>query len=164
MRPQPTSRVPARDARLRPRSTTTSAGKHDWLARGLPTEGEKADVPVARHVVRDDVVTCGLGDRVGEVHERVKASPYGFALVIVGRPLLLGRLRASSLEKCDPDSTAEEVMEPGPSTIRLDRELAALVKQLHERGYRFAIATDPDGRLAGVVRRSDAEAYLSARS
>jgi predicted transcriptional regulator len=116
---------------------------------------------VAAHVVRDDVVTCDLEERVGEVHERVKASPYGFALVVSHDRCLLGRLRGSSLEQCDPGSTAEEVMEPGPSTIRLDRELGPLVEQLAERDLRFAIATDPDGRLAGVLRRTDAEAYLA---
>jgi hypothetical protein len=81
--------------------------------------------------------------------------------VVAESRCLLGRLRASMLEHCDPNSTAEQVMEPGPSTIRLDRELAPLVEQLRERGYMFALATDPDGRLAGVVRRSEAESYLS---
>ena len=114
-------------------------------------------------MVRDDVVTCGLGDRVGEVHERVKASPFGFALVVSEGHCLLGRLRASALEQCDPASNAEEVMEAGPSTIRLDSELESLVKRLRERELMFAIVTDPDGRLAGVVRRSDAEQYLSSR-
>ena len=75
---------------------------------------------------------------------------------------LLGRLRASALEKCDPGSTAEAVMESGPSTVRLDKELGALVKRLDERDLMFAIVTDPDGRLAGVVRRSEAEAFLSS--
>jgi CBS-domain-containing membrane protein len=137
------------------------AGKADWLARGLPAEGTEAARPAARDVVRDDVVTCALTDVVGEVHERVKASPYGFALVVAPDRCLLGRLRASALEKCDPGSTAEAVMEAGPSTIRLDRKLDVLVKQLTEREYRYAVATDPDGRLAGVVRRADAEARLS---
>jgi predicted transcriptional regulator len=113
--------------------------------------------------MRSDAVTCGLNDRVGEVHERVKESPYGFALVIAKGGCLLGRLRASALQECDPSSTAEAVMEVGPSTIRLDSELAALVKRLHERDLMFAVVTDPDGLLAGVVRRSDAEAFLSSR-
>lgn len=139
------------------------AGKKDWLARGLPSEGEKADRPSVRHVARNDVVTCDLGERVGDVHERVKGSPYGFALVVDAAGCLLGRLRSSSLRECDPDSTADEVMEAGPSTVRLDTELAGLVKRLEERGLGFAIATDPDGRLAGVVRRSDAQAYLAER-
>ena len=141
-----------------------TAGKEDWLARGLPTEGEKADLPAARHLTRGDAVTCGLTDRVGEVYERVKESPYGFALVIAESGCLLGRLRASALAECDPGSTAEAVMEPGPSTVRVDSELAALVKRLHERDLMFAIVTDPDGRLAGVVRRSDAEAAVTGES
>ena len=114
--------------------------------------------------MRADAVTCNLTDRVGEVHERVKESPYGFALVTSEGGCLLGRLRASALEECDPSSTAEAVMESGPSTIRLDKELAGVVKRLHERGLMFAVVTDPDGRLAGVVRRSDAEAFVSSRS
>ena len=114
-------------------------------------------------MIRNDAVTCGLTDRVGEVHERVKESPYGFALVVSEGRCLLGRLRASSLEKCDPTSTAEEVMEAGPSTTRPDSELAALVKRLHARDLMFAVVTGPDGLLAGVVRRSDAEAFLSSR-
>jgi CBS domain-containing protein len=112
-------------------------------------------------VMRDDAVTCGLTDRVGEVYERVKESPYGFALVISTGGCVLGRLRASALQECDPGSSAEAVMESGPSTIRLDIELPALVKRLHEREFMFAVVTDPDGVLAGVVRRSDAEAFLS---
>ena len=121
-------------------------------------------MPVARHVIRDDVVTCGLGERVGDVHERVRASPYGFALVVAEDRCVLGRLRASMLEECDPGATAEQVMEPGPSTIRVDMKLAPLVVRLRERQLRFAIATDPDGRLAGVLRRAEAEAFLSQSS
>ena len=139
------------------------AGKQDWLACGLPTEGEEADRPAARHLMRDDAVTCGLADRVGEVYERVKESPYGFALVIAEGGCLLGRLRASALAECDPGSTAEAVMDSGPSTVRPDKELGALVKRLDERGLMFGIVTDPEGRLEGVVRRSEAEAFLSSR-
>jgi hypothetical protein len=51
-------------------------------------------------------------------------------------------------------------MEAGPSTVRLDRALAPLVERLRERELQFAIVTDPDGRLAGVLRRSDAEVRL----
>ena len=113
--------------------------------------------------MKDDAVTCGLTDRVGEVHERVKESPYGFALVISEGRCLLGRLRSSSLEECDPSASAQAVMESGPSTVRPDSDLAALVKRLHQRSLAFALVTDPDGRVAGVVRRSDAEAYLARR-
>jgi CBS-domain-containing membrane protein len=93
----------------------------------------------------------------------VKESPYGFALVTSEGGCLLGRLRASALEECDPSVSAEAVMESGPSTIRPDSELGGLVKRLQERGLTFALVTDPDGRVAGVVRRSDAESFLVRR-
>jgi hypothetical protein len=111
-------------------------------------------------VIRTDVVTCAADDRVGTVRARVDASPYGFALVVTEGRCVLGRLRGSALERCDPGSAAGEVMEAGPSTVRLDRALAPLVERLRERELQFAIATDPDGRLAGVLRRSDAESLL----
>jgi hypothetical protein len=34
------------------------AGKADWLATGLPTEGEQAQVPRAKDVLRRDAVTA----------------------------------------------------------------------------------------------------------
>ncbi len=37
-----------------------TAGKADWLAHGLETEGEQAGVLRARHAVRADVVTASI--------------------------------------------------------------------------------------------------------
>ena len=110
------------------------------------------------------MVTCAADDRVAPVRARVDASPYGFALVVSADRCVLGRLRRSALERCDPGSAAQDVMEAGPSTVRLDRALAPLVERLRERELHFAIATDPDGRLAGVLRRADAERYLADAS
>jgi hypothetical protein len=67
-------------------------GKADWLARGLPVEGETAQLPTAGRLARDDVVTCRLADRVAEVRDTVERSPYGFALVVSDGGVLLGRL------------------------------------------------------------------------
>ncbi len=46
-------------------------GKADWLANGLPTTGTEANVPRVSQVIRRDVPTCHLGERVGTVRERV---------------------------------------------------------------------------------------------
>jgi CBS domain-containing protein len=129
-------------------------GKLDWLARGLPREGEKADEPRAVDFAGQDVVTCALHDPVGEVRERVGASPYGFALVVSADGVLLGRLRKAALER-DPRASAETVMEPGPSTVRADTVPARLRERLERSNLRTAVVTDPDGRLLGVVRRDD---------
>src|ERR671931_1346666 len=90
------------------------AGKADWLARGLPREGEKASERRAGELARDDVVTVGLDERVGEIRPRVEASPYGFAFVTSPEGTLLGRLRRAALQG-DPTATAGDLMEPGPS-------------------------------------------------
>jgi len=40
-------------------------GKADWLARGLPAEGEQADEGRAGHLARRDVATCRLSGAHG---------------------------------------------------------------------------------------------------
>ena len=138
------------------------AGKADWLAYGLPTEGDQAHVPRAKDVLRGDAVTARPEEPVGQVAARVAGSPYGFALVITDDSTLLGRLRKAVVDG-DPAARAEQVMEAGPSTVRADRPLAALVERLRSRGLRTAVVTGPDGRLLGVVRRADMEARLTCQ-
>src|SRR5882757_5820044 len=108
-----------------------TAGKADWLARALPTEGEKAGVRRAHHLAVDDVVTCALGDPVAAVVERVMASRYRFAFVVSAGRVLLGRLRRAPLE-AGGDARAEDLMEPGPSTIRADSALEALLERMRK--------------------------------
>ena len=128
--------------------------KVDWLARGLPVEGDQEPTRRVKDVVRDDVTRARLDERVGDVRDRVEDSPYGFALVTARDGTLLGRLRKRALDD-DPDATAEQVMEPGPSTVRLDTEAAKLAARLRDRDLKTAVATDPEGRLIGVVRLAD---------
>ena len=131
-------------------------GKADWLAHNLPVEGEQADAPTAGRVARDDVVTCRPEDPVATVQERIAPSPYGFALVTSHGGVLLGRLRASAIQG-QADGRADDLMEPGPSTVRPDRPASALATRLAERNLTTAIVTDPEGRLIGVARREDLE-------
>ena len=130
------------------------AGKADWLARALPTEGAEPRPPRASDVLRDDVAIADLHEPIDDVLPRVDASPHGFALVTGRGRVLLGRLRRAAL-RGDPTATAEQVMEPGPSTIRPDTEPAALARRLSERELTTAVVTDPDGRLLGVVTLAD---------
>ena len=108
----------------------------------------------AGDLVRDDAVTCGLGDRVGEVRPRVEASPYGFGFVVGVGGILLGRLRRKALEGY-PDATAEQVMEAGPSTVRPDASLDTVYERMEQRDLHTAVITTPDGELLGVVLRRD---------
>jgi hypothetical protein len=122
----------------------------------MPIEGERAGEATAGDLARDDVVTCGLDDQVGPVRERVARSPYPFALVI-SSGVVLGRLRASMLD-CDPRLRAEEIMEPGPSTVRPHKTAASVAGDLAGRELRWAIVTSPEGRLIGVAARAELEA------
>ena len=131
-----------------------AVSKVDYLARGLPREGEKAAERRAADFLRDDVVRCALGDPVERVRVEVEASRHGFALVLDEQEVLLGRLRRSALEG-DGAKTAEEAMESGLSTIRADTSVEKLRERLEGRGLNFAIVTTPDGVLMGIVCRSD---------
>jgi CBS domain-containing protein len=133
-------------------------GKADWRAHGLPVEGDEADLPTARSLARDDVVTSRLSDPAAGVRELVGDSPYGFALVTTKDGIILGRLRGSALRDAPGDATAEALMEPGPSTVRADTPAAELAQRLARRDLETAVVSTPEGRLIGVVLRSDLEA------
>jgi rhodanese-related sulfurtransferase len=128
--------------------------KVDWMAHGLPLEGTAADRPTALSFARDDVATCSRTDRAEEIKQQVDASPYGFALVLADR-VVLGRVRRSRLDDAQPETSAESLMEPGPSTTRPHIDPGDLASQLERSGANTAILTTPEGELLGVVHRSD---------
>lgn len=128
--------------------------KVDWMAHGLPMEGTAAERPTALSYARHDVATCNLDDRAEEIKQRTDSSPYGFALILADR-VVLGRVRRSRLEDSPSDASAEELMEPGPSTIRPHTGTDQLASDLQRRGANTAILTTPEGELVGVVSRTD---------
>jgi len=134
------------------------AGKTDWLAHGLPVEGDHAQIVRAGSLARDDVITCHLDDPITDLRDPVERSPYGFALVTTDDGILLGRLRASAMKRAAADAQAETVMEPGPSTVRADTPAAELAERLRQRELTSAIVSTPEGRLIGVARPADLEA------
>jgi CBS domain-containing protein len=128
-------------------------GKVDWLARNLPIEGDEADKPRVGALARDDVATCTLDTRVADLREMIEASPYGFALVVWSDGTLLGRVRSSEIRDADDDATAEDMMQPGPSTVRPDLGVDELRKRLDDKDLKTSLVSTPEGRLIGVVTR-----------
>jgi CBS domain-containing protein len=61
----------------------------------------------------------------------------------------------SAMKEAGDDAKAEEIMSPGPSTVRADTEADELAKKLDEKDLRTALVTNPEGRLLGVVLRKD---------
>src|SRR5437763_14949824 len=95
-------------------------GKADWLAHNLPREGDKAGEPRAGDLLDDPRPTCRLDDDLATLKAALEGARHGFCLVVADDDIVLGRVRRSSLEHARPDATAEELMEPGPSTVRAD--------------------------------------------
>ena len=136
------------------------AGKKDWSAAGLPIEGETASIPRAGDAVRGGDVICRLDETLGQVQSRVKAADTNVCIVTTDDGIVLGRIRGRAL-RGDPESTAEQAMRPGPSTIRPDTELAEVVEYYGEAGLKTILVTDQDGRLIGTLYIDDARSILN---
>src|SRR5690242_9310680 len=90
-----------------------AAGKADWRAAGLPTEGPDAAKPRAGHAIQREVPTCALSDRIGEVRDRVRSAGWDTCVVVNAAGIVLGLVHGEAFA-APPESTAEAVMEPGP--------------------------------------------------
>ncbi len=135
-------------------------GKRDWLAAALPTEGRMSVVPTAGDVLRSGDMACHIGDRLGDVADRVRAAGGDACIVVDGHHVVLGRVRGQALDG-DPDAMVEDVMRSGPSTIRPDTPLETVVKTLRDGNVSNTLVTDPEGRLIGTLYLEDAERKLA---
>lgn len=121
-----------------------AAGKVDWLAAGLPTVQAR---PLSRRALDQadrDPPTCTPETPVGDLH-----APS--ALVVNDERVVLGR---ASAEGHPPTARAEDVMEPGPTTVRAHEPLDPLLARMQQRNVREIVVTTPEGRLLGLLRRS----------
>jgi predicted transcriptional regulator len=135
-------------------------GKVDWLANGLPTEGKAARSLRAKDCVRSGISTCHLSDRLGEVRERVRTAGHDACVVVNAVGIVLGSVSGEVLDTA-PELTVEQVMDPGPTTIRPHISLAEITEYLQQRDSDKILVTTAEGRLMGVLYREDAERLLS---
>jgi predicted transcriptional regulator len=124
------------------------------MGAGLPTEGTNAQRPRLVDVVRRDVPTCSLGERLGDVRDRVIAAGWDACVVVSQDRVVLGLLRAKELE-ADPELLVERVMRPGPSTYRPFVSVAEMRRTMLERNLENSPVTTSDGKLVGLVCRQD---------
>ena len=125
------------------------AGKSDWIAAGLSTERLGVHPPRVVEVMDRSVPTCYPAELVADVMARL--GPSGALCVVVNEHRIVqGRLR---LDRLDPTDTrpADVAMEPGPTTVRADADLAETTERMRRRGVATLIVSDPDGVLLGVV-------------
>jgi CBS domain-containing protein len=128
------------------------AGKKSWGSFGLPREGTNVPARSAGDVARRDVPTCRRDERLADVQKRVREAGWDTCIVVEADGIVLGRLGRNALSS-NEDVSAEEAMTAGPSTVRPSIGAAALL----ERNLTSFLVTTPDGRLVGLVRRSDLE-------
>jgi CBS domain-containing protein len=126
----------------------------DWKTAGLPVEGTNAQVPRLIDVVRRDVPTCSLGERLGAVRDRAAAAGWDACVVVSDGHVVLGLLRARELGG-DPEQLVDQAMRPGPSTYRPFVSLAEMRRIMIDRNLQSSPVTTSDGRLVGLVRKQD---------
>jgi Mg/Co/Ni transporter MgtE len=131
------------------------AGKQNWLASGLPTEGKYADVVRAGGLARRDVPTARLEERLGEVRKRVEVSDRDTAVVVNEDRVVLGLLRPEHLDG-DPGTSVEEAMAPGPSTFRPHVYIMEMADFMQRHDLPSTPITTGDGVLVGLLLREDA--------
>ena len=124
------------------------------MGAGLPTEGTNTQRPRLVDVVRRDVPTCSLGERLGDVRDRVIAAGWDACVVVSQDRVVLGLLRAEELE-ADPQLPVERAMRPGPSTYRPFVSVAEMRRTMLERNMTSSPVTTSDGKLVGLVRQQD---------
>lgn len=99
---------------------------------------------------------CALADRLADVQQRVRAAGSDTCIVVNEQRVVLGRLGRKALGS-DADASAEAAMTPGPSTVRPSIGVEDLLERMRERNLTSYLVTTPDGRLVGLVRRSELE-------
>jgi CBS domain-containing protein len=126
----------------------------DWKTAGLPVEGTSTQQPRLVDVVRRDVPTCSLGERLGDVRDRAATAGWDACVVVSSGRVVLGLLRAAQLQG-DPDQLVDQAMRPGPSTYRPFVPVDELRGIMSDRNLESSPVTTSDGRLVGLVRRRD---------
>lgn len=124
------------------------------MGAGWPTEGTLAQRPRLVDVVRRDVPTCSLGERLGDVRDRATAAGWDACVVVSQDRVVLGLLRAKELQ-ADPQLLVERAMRPGPSTYRPFVSVEEMRRTMTERNLESSPVTTSDGKLVGLVRKQD---------
>jgi CBS domain-containing protein len=137
------------------------AGKADWGSAGVPLEGANGSDSRAGAYLRTDVPTCRLDDWLHTVLEQLNESGCDTCFVVDDRRVVLGRIGRRAIRGRE-DVSAEQAMTPGPSTIRPSARLANVVERMRRNNLTDLPVTTSDGRLVGLLRRSDAEHALEA--
>ena len=130
------------------------AGKQDWIANGLPSEGRRANSARIGDLVRKDVPTCSLSESLARVKERVEEAGWDMAVAVSDEGIILGLLQKEQLA-APSDRTVEQVMQAGPSAWRPNLAVDRMVRHAIRFQLPHLMVSTSEGVLVGVLRRSD---------
>jgi CBS domain-containing protein len=136
-------------------------GKIDWISHGLPTEGTGTHTPLAGEIAdREAVLTCRLGDRVGDIADKLGTVPHDYCVVLNDHDIILGRMRKKNILG-PPDAPVEQAMKPGPTTVRPSEPARGLLERMRKKHVPSVIVSTNKGRLMGVVTQDALQRLVS---
>ena len=128
------------------------AGKIDWIAMGMPTEGMLTETTI-QQVVRE-VPTCELGEKLVDVKARI-SEDWSISVVVDPQTIVLGLLDLAHLQ--DSRGSIEDLMNPAPLTLRPSVLIDEALEYFEQSHLTFALVTRSTGELIGAVRKKDLE-------
>lgn len=118
-------------------------GKSDWMAFGLPVEGEEG--PFAGDALVA-VATCRPDETVEEALGRLLDGGGKQSVVVNEHDVVLGLAERADLERSDPEAIVAEVMGLSPTTVRPSVLVSSVA-----HGDSPALITNSQGQLMGMV-------------
>lgn len=121
-----------------------AAGKMDWLACGLPREGEA-------RLAGDSLVevpTCGVDELSGAVaahHDEVD----GQCVLVNTEGVVMGTVDLAEVRR-SPDVPVEELASARVTTVRASEDPEELEKRMRAAGVHWMLVTTSDGVLLGA--------------
>jgi len=125
-------------------------GKADWLAAGLPSEGDGPRPARAVDAMDAAPPTCRPEARITSVMAQLAHRDWSVCVVVNEHGVVQGNLRRGRIDARD-DRHADDVMEPGPSTVRADADLAETRARMREQHVATVVVTNADGVLLGLL-------------
>lgn len=127
------------------------AGKSDWLAYGLPFEGDGTLLAV--HLL-EPCLCAADDDSVSTLRDRMDHHDASEAVVVDSAGIVLGVVGRRSLDRAAPATPAREVARLDPVTVRPSTPAEDLADHLDDAGAHAALVTTSSGRLLGRVTRT----------
>jgi rhodanese-related sulfurtransferase len=124
------------------------AGKDDWLAFGLPFEGD--GTLLVLHLL-DPCVCTGADEPAAELRARLDLRGASLAVLVDEGDIVLGTVSRSALAGVEANLAAVALVDLDPVTVRPSTTAEALTRQLAAARQTVALVTTSSGRLLGQV-------------